>query len=240
MSTPSQPPPAEASAADPGLKIWSCVNCRRRKLKCERRDPCSNCVKRHIECHYPVTGRLPRRSRDPAACRSPAQKQTELLGRLRRLEAVVTELTGQMEDSTLISHLPSMMAAARAEREGQLAERQGDSSLVWQAQSDPNEDFGNLVTDEDGSLRVARGFWSIFCDEVRARDIQSPRVMSINGTRSTTSFKPSKTWQTITAQILPTHGPTWQDRCAATTKASCSEPRLHLMPVQTCHRCHLK
>lgn len=31
---------------------------------------------------------------------------------------------------------------------------------------DPTEDFGNVVIVAGGSLRVANGFWSIFCTEV--------------------------------------------------------------------------
>ena len=73
------------------------------------------------------------------------------MGRLRRLEAVVTELTGQMEDGAT----ESTTSAPRQ-----------DASTLWQKHNDPTEDFGHLVTDADGSLRVAKGFWSIFCTEV--------------------------------------------------------------------------
>lgn len=142
---------ADEAPASQDLKIWSCVHCRRRKLRCERRQPCTNCVRSKIDCHFPVTGRLPRRSRDPAATTNPPQKQTELLGRLRRLEAVVTELTGQMEDGAAAS----TTGAA-----------QQDGAAIWQKHDNPTEDFGNLVTDENGGLRVDKGFWSIFCNEV--------------------------------------------------------------------------
>ncbi|KAL2207101.1 hypothetical protein CC79DRAFT_1289477 [Sarocladium strictum] len=144
QSTPSE---GDQTTTD-GLHIWSCVNCRRRKLRCDRHEPCANCVRSKIDCHFPVTGRIPRRSRQPAT--SPAQKQSELLGRLRRLEAVVTELSGQIEDGTIGS------SSATSE----------DTASLWQKGNDPTEDFGSLVTDADGSLRVAKGFWSIFCTEV--------------------------------------------------------------------------
>ncbi|SPQ21730.1 b55d031e-8cf0-4c1d-b063-085358105129 [Thermothielavioides terrestris] len=62
---------SQAPDADGDLKVWSCVTCRRRKVKCDRRDPCANC----------------------------AQRQAELLGRLRRLEDLVAELSGQLEDA---------------------------------------------------------------------------------------------------------------------------------------------
>lgn len=149
MSEQTQAIALEGEQATPdGLQIWSCVSCRRRKLRCNRIHPCPNCVRSKIDCHFPVTGRLPRRSAQPAT--SPAQKQTELLGRIRRLEAVVTELAGQMDDGT----------------SGSLSVTPQDTAALWQKDDDPMENFGSLVTDANGSLRVAKGFWSIFCNEV--------------------------------------------------------------------------
>ncbi|KAH7144293.1 fungal-specific transcription factor domain-containing protein [Dactylonectria estremocensis] len=139
--------------AEASLKIWSCVICRRRKVRCDRRDPCSNCVRAGIDCHYPVTGRVPRRSRDPSALKSPAQKQSELLSRLRRLEAVVTELSAQVEEphngqDSLTSSTSNALSA----------------SLPPGSEFD--EEFGQLVVGKGGGLHVGNRFWSVFCDEV--------------------------------------------------------------------------
>ncbi|EEU39044.1 uncharacterized protein NECHADRAFT_94408 [Fusarium vanettenii 77-13-4] len=138
------------------LKIWSCVICRRRKVRCDRRDPCSNCVKNNIECHFPVTGRIPRRNQNPSAYKSPAQKQSELLGRLRRLESVVTELAAQVEDETGPTPGESDVT------ESSLTV----SSTGQQAGSEYDEEFGRLVVDKDGGLHVGNRFWSVFCGEV--------------------------------------------------------------------------
>ncbi|KAL9031682.1 MAG: hypothetical protein Q9196_000315 [Gyalolechia fulgens] len=62
----------------------SCVTCRKRKVRCDKRHPCSNCNKAAIECVFPGPGRAPRRSRKPP--------DAELLARLRRLEGVVQHL----------------------------------------------------------------------------------------------------------------------------------------------------
>lgn len=105
----------EAPELQHGLKIWSCVNCRRRKLRCERRQPCGHCVCSNMDCHFPVTGRLPRRSRNPAPeATSSSQKQSELLVRLGRQEAVVTELTGQMETGAVEATTNEMKQDASA------------------------------------------------------------------------------------------------------------------------------
>ncbi|CAM1509776.1 Fc.00g001110.m01.CDS01 [Cosmosporella sp. VM-42] len=179
----SQPPPGNtaASASDGGLKIWSCVICRRRKIRCDRRDPCANCVKSNIDCHYPVTGRIPRRNRDPAAWKSPAQKQSELLSRLRRLESVVTELAAQVEDgSTNIPNRWPTPSTSGPESSANADESSGTSAVTApsdssssiaptaniQAGSEFDEEFGRLVIDKGGGLHVGNRFWSVFCSEV--------------------------------------------------------------------------
>lgn len=175
-----QPPPATTATPgyeDGGLRIWSCATCRRRKVKCDRRDPCANCVRNNTECHFPVTGRLPRRSRDPTATRqSPSQRQVELLGRLRRLEDLVTELSGQLEDGVsgtgsqhlglpgLGSSTPSGPASATASA--------STSKTPFTAGTESYEDFGRLVVDQGLGPRLDRGFWSVFCDEVSASPVR--------------------------------------------------------------------
>lgn len=177
---------------DHGLKIWSCVTCRRRKVKCDRKDPCANCVRNNIECHFPVTGRLPRRSRDPNVWKSPAQKQSELVGRLRRLENLVTELTGQVEgrpDGQIHSQFgslgaynstgqslqdPTMTVGGYTSSSASQAHESstGETSrLDSQLGGEIYEDFGRLVIERAGALQVDKGFWSIFCDEVRMRQL---------------------------------------------------------------------
>ncbi|PKK49661.1 hypothetical protein CI102_5430 [Trichoderma harzianum] len=149
----------EIAIAEDSLRIWSCVTCRRRKVKCDRKDPCSNCVKNQIECHFPVTGRLPRR-RDPAAWKSPTEKQAELLDRLRRLESLVTELAAQVEDGPdkIQSLFTGPLTSATV---GELI-----SAMKSSFQGETNEDFGRLVVGKEAGLQIGKGFWSIFCNEV--------------------------------------------------------------------------
>lgn len=168
----------EGTPSETVLQTWSCVTCRRRKVRCDRREPCNHCLKNAIDCHYPVTGRLPRRSRNVAAAKSPPERQAELLGRLRRLEAVVTELTAQVEegprgealsDASRLKngHYPTSMPTwAGSGSMSPLVIR--DTSMVTGTQDidELDEEFGDLVVDTDGRLQVGKGFWSIFCDEV--------------------------------------------------------------------------
>ncbi|UKZ50487.1 hypothetical protein TrVGV298_004750 [Trichoderma virens] len=165
--------------AEDGLRIWNCVTCRRRKIKCDRRDPCSNCVKNRIECHFPVTGRLPRR-RDPSTWKSPTEKQAELLDRLRRLEALVTELAAQVEDgpdrtqSILLGSLPNVTSDLCSSEtvDAQIGKAelpiQGSpmpfkgliSTMKSHFEGETNEDFGRLVVGKEAGLQIGKGFWS--------------------------------------------------------------------------------
>lgn len=41
----------------------TCVTCKRRKVKCDRKTPCANCIKAQIQCIYPPPGRAPRQAK---------------------------------------------------------------------------------------------------------------------------------------------------------------------------------
>ena len=178
------------------LKLWSCINCRRRKVRCDRRHPCAPCSRNETECVFPVSGRLPRRSRDSNYPRNPTQKQTELLGRLRRLEAMVGDLGSQVEHAATVSegHNPvessvgatSATSAASDEilrpdhgfvRHSQTAysnprtvfdEVQTDSSRKKDISESPqiSDQSRGLVVTNNDETVVDDRFWTVFCKEV--------------------------------------------------------------------------
>lgn len=67
-ASPQQPKPQ---------RILACVLCQQRKVKCDRRFPCANCVKARVQC-VPATLTKPRRRRRFA--------ERDLLDRLHRYE----------------------------------------------------------------------------------------------------------------------------------------------------------
>ncbi|CAM1508012.1 Fc.00g048600.m01.CDS01 [Cosmosporella sp. VM-42] len=68
----------------------SCASCRRRKVKCDKKSPCTNCVKHNIACISVEANRpRPRKKRFPEA---------ELLARLRKYEAALTKLGVDPDD----------------------------------------------------------------------------------------------------------------------------------------------
>jgi hypothetical protein len=82
---PSQKPTVDAQGR--ALNPRSCVTCRKRKVKCDKTHPCTNCKRARIDCIYPAPGRAPRKVRKIGEGRD-----KELLERLRRLEGVVKTL----------------------------------------------------------------------------------------------------------------------------------------------------
>lgn len=65
----------------------SCQSCRSKKLKCNRVQPCSNCVVRGIICNFLV----------PPQVQTPEPTSAEIVRRLERLESVVLNQTDSAE-----------------------------------------------------------------------------------------------------------------------------------------------
>jgi hypothetical protein len=176
-----------------GLKVWSCVNCRRRKVRCDRRHPCAPCTRNKTECTFPVSGRIPRRGRDTNYPKPPAQKQAELLGRLRRLEAMVGDLSSQVEHAAAVSQDNHPVESSTSATSATLSEMSWpDHRLALHSQSasgDPHttrdgvqtvssmakgtselpqvfDEFGELTVASNGDLVVGNRFWTVFCKEV--------------------------------------------------------------------------
>ncbi|KZL80568.1 fungal specific transcription factor domain-containing protein [Colletotrichum incanum] len=93
-------PVAMTPSGQPALNPRSCVTCRKRKVRCDKQMPCSNCRRAVIQCIFPAPGRAPRRPRpkDPnAPPKNSSEREVELMKRLRKLEGIVEELSGQIE-----------------------------------------------------------------------------------------------------------------------------------------------
>ena len=137
----------------------SCVTCRRRKVRCNKENPCANCVRAEIECVFPGPGRAPRKSRKPP--------DAELLARLRRLEGVVNSLGAQVDENGIVS---SPTLAGSADIRARFGEAQrGDSptsdcSDFKRRSIDKN--VGRLVINDDRSRYVSNAFWTGMSSEV--------------------------------------------------------------------------
>ncbi|PLB41939.1 putative C6 transcription factor [Aspergillus candidus] len=168
---------AAKSSQEP-LGLRSCVTCRRRKVRCNKRCPCSNCTRAGIECVFPPPGRAPRKSKRPV--------DAELLSRLRRLEGVIEHLNDKNIASQERSKPPSPQqshdaSVSSSECPGN-TESPGDPEVC--PFLDPNKpaqprnldhEFGRLVIDEGRSRYVSNRFWTSLGDEIEElQDILDP------------------------------------------------------------------
>lgn len=140
----------------------SCITCRRRKVKCDKKQPCSNCARAKIECVFPGPGRMPRKSRK--------LPDAELLERLRRLEGVVQSLNAQVEEH-------EQEAAERERdnnsRQGSLSgncfsssSRDSPSVVVDNSVEGLESRFGRLVVEKGRSRYINNSFWASLNNEV--------------------------------------------------------------------------
>ncbi|KGO44646.1 Transcription factor, fungi [Penicillium expansum] len=173
--------PRHAAAEPPSSTSRSCVTCRRRKVRCNKRSPCSNCTKAGIDCIFPPPGRAPRKSKRPP--------DAELLSRLRRLEGVIDHLrgSGNTEGASTSAQARSSTPGSSTGRSEPTVPTSVPTSVSAEPQnqavggtvcpfeeSDPTKlapnkfenEFGRLVIDEGRSRYVSNRLWTSLGDEI--------------------------------------------------------------------------
>jgi len=147
------------NSSSPRLNPRSCVTCRRRKVRCNKKDPCANCVRAGIQCIFPAPGRAPRKSRKPP--------DAELLARLRRLEGVVHSLGAHVDDDGIVSPAITGSADIRARfGESQPDESPSSDRSDYTKRHSIDKHPGHLVISEDRSRYVSNAFWTSMTEEV--------------------------------------------------------------------------
>lgn len=143
-------------APDPQTHLRSCITCRRRKIRCNKLHPCSNCVKAKVECVFPEPGRAPRRSKKAT--------ESELLARLKSLEAVVKKFGVVGKSSPVQSPVETMKEDVI--KNGWDITMFKDLSSKDSELGSMDEELGRLVVSDDKSRYVSHRFWTRFGDEV--------------------------------------------------------------------------
>ena len=168
-------PSASASPKAANARQRSCIVCRKRKVRCDKSSPCSNCRRANIPCVVPSSDRPPKWARrlehltNNAVSTATAPRDThgsgvvQLMERLRTLEGLVKELNGQLE------HANATATSAAGGRS--LHQQDTDAAMVMPSPIDTTgmrKNFGRLVPqDSNRSHYVSSGFWSRVNDEVR-------------------------------------------------------------------------
>ncbi|KEF52879.1 uncharacterized protein A1O9_11297 [Exophiala aquamarina CBS 119918] len=122
----------------------SCIACRRRKIKCDREQPCAYCVKIRVQCVYPASEKESKRPADD-----------DVSARLKRIEKSLARL----EASFLSESSP------RPREESQdAATKETPNQEVNNTQSTPGGS-GRLVVEEGDTRYVSGSFWAELEDE---------------------------------------------------------------------------
>lgn len=200
------PPTPTPTAPQQPTKLRSCAVCRRRKVRCDKASPCSNCRHADIPCTYPPDERdrpprwarryerltnaddvvAPAEQQAPAAAASADPQDTVVLERLRTLEGLLKELSGQLKQANAHAATAATAAAASATADGgsrvssmgrhspgsgapgagthdeRDADRgSGSSPSVTQSQAGIQHQLGRMVLkDANRSRYVSSGFWT--------------------------------------------------------------------------------
>ena len=88
-------------------KPLSCTNCRQRKVRCDKSDPCAACKRAGVECVFPNRTRVPRGRRSVNQA-----KNAEITRRIRRLEGLIEKFGALAEEKDLDDSLPDVAAAS--------------------------------------------------------------------------------------------------------------------------------
>ncbi|OQU98514.1 Fungal specific transcription factor domain-containing protein [Cladophialophora immunda] len=125
------------------LRKLSCRECRRRKVKCNRRHPCTNCVKAESQCVFPETRRCPVRPK-----KSKAQSD---------------EPVASFSKPQALDNLSATPEYRRRERKNVSA---ATPSKVLLDDLTTNEDPARLVIDQDRSMYISNSFWANMSREI--------------------------------------------------------------------------
>ena len=138
----------------------SCVACRQKKVKCDRGDPCKNCLKAGTHCVPQTRAKVTRRLKKPA--------DTQVLERLKQLESIVSRLEG---DGSNVSQSPPAQSPPLNQTvpisTPSIADTVGHDKLNGRLQSPlPPTTEGRLVVKDGKTTYVTGGFWANLTNEV--------------------------------------------------------------------------
>ena len=164
----------------------SCVLCQQRKVKCDRKDPCSNCTKSRVDCIFRAPA-IPRRRQ-----KTKKPPDADLLLRLKRYEdllknygAKIPFFEGQFEGSKsptdLASSAPVLAPIGQPQHsspgvdqdvESILSEQTAVEGLNKLRQSNRFEEIkesprGKLISKEGKSRYLENNLWASITDELR-------------------------------------------------------------------------
>ncbi|KEF54425.1 uncharacterized protein A1O9_09592 [Exophiala aquamarina CBS 119918] len=146
-------------------KAFSCIRCFERKVKCDKENPCSNCVKSRVECVFRVPPAPRRRKKRPQEEILLARlKHCEDLLRSKGIEVGTSETPGQGSvPSGPASHDPSLPNPDTG-----LSGNQPPGTVVFFPGPDARN--GQLIVDHGKSRFIENNLWTSVSEEFKAKE----------------------------------------------------------------------
>lgn len=187
-------PSSTTTATAPRLR--SCVICRKRKVRCDKQSPCSNCRRAGIACAAPPTDRPPRWARrldrfaNTGAGAVPSTSSAgqagmpgidKVMDRLRTLEGLVKDLNGQLEEA----RGAASVGGSSSPRSSSSAPSQSLDGASQQSRLKPGYGDGESGRGQGGKIGTEKtdrtrylssGFWSRVNNEVRLTGCSKSRA----------------------------------------------------------------
>ncbi|KAI1456978.1 hypothetical protein F4805DRAFT_429905 [Annulohypoxylon moriforme] len=148
----------------------SCELCQKRKVKCDKSNPCSSCVKSDVTCVPIYRKRLPRGRHVRPRPSARTNDGDELRDRILRLEALVANMSG-MSDSSM-AHVPSKLEPATPSGGSEVVENLGAGKQL-------GRQFWSHIAEEIVGLRDIVGSPSDDGDSVRSNPKPASRSPSL-------------------------------------------------------------
>src|SRR2546421_2601232 len=142
------------AAAGTSRKLASCNLCRRRKVRCDKADPCSNCVRAGVVCVSTTFSRVPRGRQG-----SRRKPDGELLKRIAKLENLVKNLEAENSGAPPAA---SPVSIGDAQPGFEVSHRgKASESKLRSSESSTSSPKGHL------NRYLSSSFWVTLSDEVR-------------------------------------------------------------------------
>ncbi|KAF4625941.1 hypothetical protein G7Y89_g12223 [Cudoniella acicularis] len=138
----------------------SCTQCRQGKLKCDRKQPCSQCMKkgRASACNIPA----------PAARRKPA---VSMQNRLKHLESLVKNVMAAQTSAPTVgtpqsSSLSDNNQPTGSDSHSEMQQDSGSESLSHDSQKDSNSGGGQVLVGSNESTYVGATHWAAILEDM--------------------------------------------------------------------------
>ncbi|KAI1455343.1 fungal-specific transcription factor domain-containing protein [Annulohypoxylon moriforme] len=210
-STGTSPSGGTATSPSGAVKLRSCVTCRTRKVRCDKSSPCSNCRRAKIPCVFPNLDKPPRWARrlerianSAKAAQESDPSVNQVMDRLRSLEGLVKELSGQLEQAHANARGSPSANSPENSGHGRGVSHHVEPSSSIENMSNVQSSFGRLVLGDAGQSRyVSSGFWSRVNDELHGLKMDTEGLAGGDYDSSGDEDSPGKTPSTQELERTP-------------------------------------